>query len=84
MSDLETLNQYRQFALASEVVLPVIEDLRESALQEMLIKNRQADPTVMAYVHRVDALSAIVEEIKTKASLFEAKLAKQQKENKNV
>lgn len=72
----EKLNEYRIFHLAAQTVIPLIETMHKDAYERLINKFREGSTELTNSVARLEALYALLEEIKTKSKTYEHHLSK--------
>lgn len=64
------LNQARIFNIASQEMLPLIEDMRKTAYDKLLAEFRNGSKDLLTLVAQLAALQNLIDEIQTKQELF--------------
>lgn len=68
----EQLNELRLFYLASNAILPLLEEQRNEAYLKLINRFREGDTNLLPLVAQCSALSQLLEEIEVKLNLYES------------
>lgn len=72
----EQLNEYRIFHLASQAIVPLIEQMHKNSYEKLMNKFRDGSTDLTNSVARLEALYSLLEEIKTKSQTYEHHISK--------
>jgi hypothetical protein len=77
MDTSDHLNRLRVFNLASQELMPLVDEMHSNAYTKLLQEFRTGTPDLLPFVARCEAIQGLIEEIQAKSTQYQNQLARE-------